>query len=44
MWYDKLIENNRLPDSLLRIGIRKLLKKRLDDETIGCEDQQQQEN
>ncbi len=41
MWYDKLIENDNVPDSVLRIGIRKLLKKRIADETIGDEEQQQ---
>ncbi len=29
MWYDSLIEKNKVPDFLLRIGIRKLLKQRL---------------
>eukprot|EP01136_Pigoraptor_vietnamica_P020472 Opistho-1_new@69398 len=42
MWYDKLIENNQLPDFLLRKGIRQLLKKRLNDEIIGDEELQQQ--
>jgi len=32
MWYDKLIEQNKVPDFLLRTGIRKLLKQRLKDE------------
>jgi len=32
MWYDKLIEQNKVPDFLLRQGIRKLLKQRLRDE------------
>lgn len=41
MWYDKLIEQNKLPDFLLRQGIRKLLKQRLDDETVGDEELQQ---
>ena len=42
MWYDKLLVNDKLPDSVLRIGIRKLLKKRLTDETLGNEELQQQ--
>ncbi|RZJ82141.1 MAG: class I SAM-dependent methyltransferase [Flavobacterium sp.] len=41
MWYDKLIENDKLPDPVLRAGIRKLLKKRLTDETVGDEELQQ---
>jgi cyclopropane-fatty-acyl-phospholipid synthase len=41
MWYDKLIEQNKVPDVLLRQGIRKLLKQRLADEHKGdVEDQQ----
>jgi cyclopropane-fatty-acyl-phospholipid synthase len=35
MWYDKLIEQNKVPDFLLRQGIRKLLRQRLDDENKG---------
>jgi len=42
MWYDKLLENDKLPDAALRIGIRKLLKQRLDDETLGNEELQQE--
>lgn len=42
MWYDKLIENNKVPDVILRAGIRKLLRKRLADETIGNEEKQQE--
>ncbi|MBB2151740.1 SAM-dependent methyltransferase [Pedobacter gandavensis] len=34
MWYDSLIAQNRLPDFILRIGIRKLIKQRLEDETV----------
>lgn len=41
MWYDKLIENDKLPDPVLRAGIRKLLKQRLVDETVGDEELQQ---
>jgi cyclopropane-fatty-acyl-phospholipid synthase len=32
MWYDKLVEQDKVPDFLLRKGIRKLLQQRLDDE------------
>ena len=35
MWYHKLIEQNRVPDFLLRKGIRKLLAQRLRDENKG---------
>ena len=42
MWYDKLIENDKLPDPILRAGIRKLLKQRLADESLGDEELQQQ--
>lgn len=41
MWYDSLVEKNKLPDFLLRKGIRKLLKQRLDDETAGDAEAQQ---
>jgi len=41
MWYDKLIEKNKVPDFLLRQGIRKLLKQRLDDENKGNVEKQQ---
>ena len=41
MWYDKLLANDKLPDPVLRAGIRKLLKQRLKDETIGDEELQQ---
>jgi cyclopropane-fatty-acyl-phospholipid synthase len=41
MWYDKLIENNKVPDVLLRQGIRKLLKQRLADENKGDVETQQ---
>ncbi|WP_379088888.1 SAM-dependent methyltransferase [Pedobacter sp. UC225_65] len=41
MWYDKFLENDQLPDTVLRAGIRKLLKQRLADETIGDEELQQ---
>lgn len=32
MWYDSLIEKDKLPDALLRMGIQRLLKQRLADE------------
>ncbi|OKS87594.1 SAM-dependent methyltransferase [Mucilaginibacter polytrichastri] len=41
MWYDKLIEQNQVPDFLLRQGIRKLLKQRLADENKGSVEEQQ---
>ncbi len=41
MWYDKLIEENKVPDFLLRSGIRKLLKQRLRDENKGDTEAQQ---
>ncbi len=41
MWYDSLIEQNKLPDFILRQGIRKLLKQRLTDETLSDVELQQ---
>ncbi len=41
MWYDKLIEANKVPDFLLRQGIRKLLAQRLADENKGGVEAQQ---
>ncbi|HTF05581.1 MAG TPA: class I SAM-dependent methyltransferase [Bacteroidia bacterium] len=41
MWYDGLLEKNRIPDSLLRSGIRKLLRQRLSDENKGNVEAQQ---
>jgi cyclopropane-fatty-acyl-phospholipid synthase len=41
MWYDKLVEQDKIPDYLLRKGIRKLLKQRLDDENKGDVELQQ---
>ncbi|MDO3643161.1 cyclopropane-fatty-acyl-phospholipid synthase family protein [Mucilaginibacter sp. L3T2-6] len=41
MWYDKLIEQNKIPDFLLRQGIRKLLKQRLRYENKGNVEAQQ---
>ncbi|MES2827347.1 MAG: cyclopropane-fatty-acyl-phospholipid synthase family protein [Bacteroidota bacterium] len=42
MWYDSLIEQDKLPDFVLRQGIKKLLKQRLDDEILPDAEQQQQ--
>jgi cyclopropane-fatty-acyl-phospholipid synthase len=43
MWYNSLLEKNKIPDALLRIGIRRLLKQRLADEKKeNVESQQQQ--
>jgi len=41
MWYDKLVEQNQVPDFLLRQGIRKLLRQRLKDENKGGVEAQQ---
>src|SRR5476651_1607146 len=41
MWYDKLVEQNKVPDFLLRQGIRKLLRQRLVDENKGGVEAQQ---
>ncbi|MHA4896804.1 SAM-dependent methyltransferase [Pedobacter sp. PWIIR3] len=41
MWYDSLIEQDKLPDFILRQGIRKLLKQRLTDETLPDVEMQQ---
>ncbi|WP_121808257.1 SAM-dependent methyltransferase [Mucilaginibacter kameinonensis] len=41
MWYDKLIQQDRVPDFLLRQGIRKLLQQRLADENKGNVEAQQ---
>src|SRR5579872_7406039 len=41
MWYDTLIEKDKVPDLLLRKGIRKLLKQRLLDENKGGVEAQQ---
>lgn len=42
MWYDSLIEQDKLPDFVLRQGIKKLLKQRLDDEILPDAEIQQQ--
>ncbi len=41
MWYNSLLEKNKIPDSLIRIGIRQLLKQRLKDEHKGNTETQQ---
>ena len=41
MWYDKLVEQDKAPDFILRQGIRKLLKQRLEDENKGGVEAQQ---
>lgn len=41
MWYNSLLEKNRIPDFLIRQGIRKLLKQRLVDENKGNVEAQQ---
>ena len=40
MWYNTLLEKNRIPDFLIRIGIRRLLKQRLEDENKGSPEAQ----
>lgn len=42
MFYDKLLEKNKIPDFLIRIGIRRLLKQRLRDENKGNTEAQQE--
>ena len=42
MWYDSLIEQNKLPDFILRMGVRNLLRQRLNDEKTGDAELQQQ--
>ena len=41
MWYNSLLEKNKIPDFLIRIGIRKLLKQRLKDENKGSSEANQ---
>jgi len=41
MWYDSFIEQNKLPDFILRTGVRLLLKQRLHQETAGDAEVQQ---
>src|ERR1051326_7120878 len=40
MWYDKLLENDLVPDFLIRNGIRKLLRQRLKEEDKGSPEAQ----
>ena len=42
MFTDKLLEQDKLPDSLIRIGIRKLLRQRIKDETLANTELQQE--
>src|SRR5688572_25264169 len=41
MWYNFLLEKNIVPDFLIRTGIRKLLRQRLNEENKGSSDAQQ---
>ncbi len=41
MWYNALIEKNKVPDFMIRHGIRKLLTQRLQDENKGSTEAQQ---
>jgi cyclopropane-fatty-acyl-phospholipid synthase len=41
MWYSSLLEKDKLPDSLIRKGIRDLLKERLKEENKGNPEAQQ---
>lgn len=38
MWYQSLLEKNRIPDGLIRMGIRRLLRQRLREETLKGKD------
>ena len=42
MFTDKLLEQDKLPDSLIRIGIRRLLRRRLKDEKLPNSELQQE--
>jgi len=42
MWYNKLLEQNKVPDTFIRAGIRRLLKQRKRDENKGNTEAQQQ--
>ncbi len=42
MWFDSLLEQDKVPDFLIRTGIRRLLKQRLQDEDKGITEKQQQ--
>jgi cyclopropane-fatty-acyl-phospholipid synthase len=41
MFYDSLLEKNKVPDPLIRMGIRRLLKQRLKEENKGNTEAQQ---
>lgn len=43
MWYDSLTEQDKLPDFLLRMGIRRLIRQRLSAESTGNPESQQQQ-
>ncbi len=42
MWYTPILEKNLLPDSLVRAGIRRLLRQRLAEENKGSAESQQE--
>lgn len=42
MWYNSLLEKDYVPDTLIRTGIRRLLRQRLKEESKGCTETQQQ--
>jgi cyclopropane-fatty-acyl-phospholipid synthase len=42
MFYDSLLEKNKIPDPLIRLGIRRLLKQRLEEENKGDTGKQQE--
>ena len=42
MWFSSLLEQDKVPDFLIRAGIRRLLKQRLRDEDKGNTEKQQQ--
>lgn len=42
MFYDSLLKKNKIPDFLIRIGIRRLLKQRLREENKGGNEAQQE--
>jgi len=41
MWYNNLLINNQIPDFIIRLGIRKYLKQRLQEENKGNSEAQQ---
>ena len=42
MFYDKFLEDDKIPDFLIRFGIRKLLRQRIKDETKATNEAQKQ--